>query len=548
MKNYIFLPLITLTFSHSCTPETTEIVELPPSIIYADDNSTILSYYSNVGEKGPNLAPYFCASLEDDLEEIFNQKNAQGEFKLHKKDGSQYDIYSDQLKIYTSINPTMQKYAEDAIRTHLTEDLQPAFSENNSTVKRFPFSNTYNGKKVSDETIENILNRARSNSKRYKSLSEKGLSEKEVIASFDEPTQMKLFSWKGGIDTILSPNDSILYSKNMIRSSLLSIEPSTGFVKAWVGGIDFEHFPFDGVKTGKRQMGSTMKPFLYSTAMSMGVIKPCTVLNEESYCVDPCDPSGKRWCPSGTYRGTVRRNFISQKGLGNVAIASKMGACSGPQTLAKILGRMNINIPENQIVPSMCLGTPDVSLFNLVAANAMFVNGGVHIAPQTVLRIEDNEGNVIYSAEEVSREVMNSSIAFEMLQMMKGVAESGTSTSLKWHKKWGGIEHPTAATTGTTQGNSDGWFIGLTPDLVTGVWGGGEDKQVRFRSMLWGQGARMCLPIYGYFMQKVYADDSLKISTADFESPKSYDPKLFECSEDEKLKSDEGKNAFGIEN
>ena len=220
-----------------------------------------------------------------------------------------------------------------------------------------------------------------------------------------------------------------------------------------------------------------------------------------------------------------------------------MGACSGPQTIAKILSRMEIDIPEDQIVPSMCLGTPDVSLYQLVAANAMFVNNGVYVAPQTILRIEDKQGNVIYSAKRKTREVMYSWISFDLIQMMQSVVKKGASTSLRGNAKWGGIEHPTAASVGTTQGNADCWFIGITPDLVTGVWSGGEDKQIRFRSMLWGQGARAALPIYGYFMQKVYADSSLAISTNDFLPPADYDSTRFDCG-DEKL--EEGSNPFGI--
>jgi len=533
MKGLFFFCLITLSLNHGCSTnqESTILTEQVPSIIYADDGSTILSLYSNVGKKGPNLAPYFCASLEKDLASIFSQKDKKGTFKYHKKDGTPYDIYTDELKIYTSINPTMQEYAEAAVRKHLKEDLQPAFSENNSKGEVFPFSNTYNRKKVSSKTIDNILERSRKSSTRYQKMSNTRTPEAEIYASFDVPTQMKLFSWAGEVDTILTPNDSILYAKNLIRSSLLSIEPSTGYIKAWVGGIDFDHFPYDCIRESKRQMGSIIKPFIYATAMSMGVIKPCTELSNSSYCVDPCDPSGKRWCPTGTMSGTYKTSFAQSSGIPTVSVMSKMGACSGPQMIAKLMESMGFEIPENQVVPSMCLGTPDASLFEIVAANAMFVNYGVYISPQTVLRIEDQYGNEIYSAKTVAKPVLNSTVAFEVLQLMKGVVQFGTATSLRGNRKWGGIKHPTAAKTGTTQGNSDGWFIGMTPDLVTGVWAGGEDKQVRFRSILWGQGARMCLPIYGYYMQSVYADQNMEISTEDFIPPSSYDPKLFECTD-----------------
>lgn len=529
--------VLLLLLSHACSTTVKNVKTNSPfsSTIYADDDSTILGYISMQRKPEDNIAPYFCASLRKDIKELFAQKNAKGNFIYHKKDGSPYDIYSDEFKIYTTINLEMQAYAEAAIRKHLSEDLQPAFTKNNLKTKRFPFSDTYNGSKVSHQTIAGIMNRAKKSSRRYEQLYAAGVSEEIILKSFETPTKMTLFSYAGEVDTVLTPTDSIRYCKNFIRSSLLSIEPSTGHVKAWVGGIDFDHFPFDHVRESKRQMGSTMRPFLYATALSMGVIEPCTNLSEERYCVEPCDPGGRRWCPQGHVLGNLKSVFASSKGMGNVAIISKMGACSGPQTIAKLLSKMEIEIPNDQIVPSMCLGTPDVSLYQLVAANAMFANNGIYVAPQTILRIEDKQGNVIYSAKPKSKEVLNSMITFDLIQLMEGVVQSGTSTSLRWHEKWGGIQHPTAASVGTTQGNSDCWFVGITPDLVTGVWSGGEDKQIRFRSMLWGQGARAALPIYGYFMQNVYADSSLNISTGDFLPPADYDLTRFDCG-DEKLK------------
>lgn len=511
----------------------------------ANKNTPITIDYQIVDHK-QGIAPYFRESLRKELKELFAQKNENGEFKFAKKDGTPYDIYNDGLRIYTSINVKMQKYAENAVQKHLKTDLQPAFTKNNAKWKRAPFANTYNGKKVSDLTIENIMKRSRKTSARFYALSNAGMKEKDILKTFEVPTPMRVFSWEGEIDTVLTPNDSILYYKNLIRAGLISIQPSTGFVKAWVGGVDINHFAFDHVKQGRRQVGSTMKPFVYSTAMSMGVVKPCTTFPEMSFCVDPCDPSGRRWCPAGTAAKDVKTGLAMSSNPTTVAVMSKMGGCSGPQTIAKLLKRMDIAVPNDQIVPPICLGTPDVSLFQMVGAQSMFVNNGIFIRPVTILRIEDRNGNVIYSAEPHTQEVLNPSIAFETLQMMKGVVQYGTSTSLKWSPKWGGIKHPTAGKTGTTQGNSDGWFMGLTPDLVTGVWAGGEDKQVRFRSMLWGQGARMALPIYGYYMQQVYEDKSLKISTEDFEQPIGFDPELFICDPDEEgVAGDEG-NPFGV--
>jgi len=506
------------------------------SLIFADNDSTILGQYSNIGKKEPNLAPYFCASLEYELQNLFSEKDANGEYVYQKKNGDRYNIYSDELRIYTTIDPTLQAYAEEAVRKHLSEDLQPAFTKNNSETKRFPFSNTYNGRKVTDETIENIMKRSRKSSTRYRNMTSAGFSEPEIIKSFKNPQKMQVFSWEKKIDTVMTPNDSIRYYKNIIRSGLVSIEPSTGFVKAWVGGIDYDNFQFDHVKQGKRQIGSCMKPFTYAAAFSMGVAEPCTVWDKEQYCVDPCDPSGKRWCPSGTPISPVKRSFAYSGGGTTVSIMSRMGACSGPQTIAKQLERMNISIPEDQIVPSMALGTPDMSLLEVTAAYCTFLNDGIFVEPQTIKRIEDKYGNIIYSSQPKIREVYHPMIAYDIVQMMEMVITNGTSTSLRWHEKWGGITQPTAGKTGTTQGNTDMWFFGMTPDLVTGVWTGGEDKQVHFRSMTWGQGARASLPIYGYFMQQVYADSSLNISTEGFPAPVGYDTTRFNCETESPLK------------
>ena len=490
------------------------------------------------------IAPHFRESLRSELKELFAQKDARGRYKYCKKDGTPYDIYEDGLKIYSTINVSLQKYAEQAVQRHLQEDIQPAFSRNNATVKRYPFGDTYNGSPVTDATINNIMKRARKDSNRYKTMKDAGASDSEIFASFNVPVPMRVFNFNGDRDTIMTPNDSIRYYKNIVRAGLMSIEPSTGFVKAWVGGVDFHHFAFDHVKLGKRQVGSTMKPFVYATAMSMGVVKPCTALSGEGYCVDPCEPGGGRWCPAGSAAGTVAQGLAQSSNPTTVAVMSMMGACSGPQTIAKILKGMNITVPENQIVPSICLGSPDMSLYEMVSAQAMFVNNGIYMSPQTIVRIEDRNGNVIYSSDPYTREIINPDICYEILKMMKGVVTSGTGTSLRGSAKWGGITYPTAGKTGTTQGNSDAWFMGLTPDLVTGVWAGGEDKQVRFRSMSWGQGARMALPIYGYYMQKVYADPNLDISKSDFVEPIGYNAEFFSCDDGGINPTDD--NPFGI--
>ena len=480
------------------------------------------------------IAPYFRESLRAEVTALFNEKNEDGTYKIAKDDGKPYNIYIDGLKIYTTINVNLQNYAEEAVSKHLRTDLQPEFTKNNKRMKRFPFSDY----QVTDERVESLMRKGRKNSDRYRALKASGLSENEIIATFDVPTPMRVFSWEGGFDTIMTPNDSIKYYKNLLRAGLLSIDPNTGFVKAWVGGTDFKHFAYDQVKLGKRQVGSTIKPFVYATALSMGVVKPCTKFTEgTSFCVDIYGGNGevaKRWCP----RGDIPKNASVASGLAissnpiTVAVMSKMGGYAGPKTISKVLRYMDINMRAEDEVPSMCLGIMDLSLFEMVGAQSMFVNQGIYTRPTTIMRIEDRNGNVIYSAEPYSKEVLNAYDAYTTLTMMKGVVTAGTSTSLRWHPKWGGLEYPIAGKTGTTQNNSDGWFMGLTPDLVTGVWVGAEDRDVRFRSMTWGQGARMALPIWGYYMQKAYRDKTLNLSKEDFEVPIGYDPEQYNCDDD----------------
>ncbi|MBL1280874.1 MAG: transglycosylase domain-containing protein [Fluviicola sp.] len=487
------------------------------------------------------LAPYFRESLRSDLKALFKSKNEKGELIYKKENGDAYNVYKDGLKIYTTINVDMQQHAEYALKRHLKEDLQPQFDKNNRKLKRYPFTNS-----ISAKVAESLMNSGRKNSDRYRSMKASGISEKEIIASFDEPVPMHVFSWNGNIDTTLTPNDSIRYYKGILRAGMMSIEPSTGFVKAWVGGIDFNHFAFDHVKQGKRQVGSTIKPFVYGTALSMRVVKPCTEFGPDSYfCVDtPGEPGqvGKSWCPRGKKpKGpkTVENGLATSDNLITVAVMSKMGGLSGPKNISKILKGMEINLRPEDEVPAMCLGIMDLSVYQMVAAQAMFVNQGIYNRPTTILRIEDRNGNVIYNADLHSKEVFNPNDAYRTLQIMKGVVQYGTGASLRgtW-RKWGGITQPMAGKTGTTQNNSDGWFMGLTPDLVTGIWVGAEDRAVRFRSMEWGQGARMALPIYGYYMQKVYKDNKIKISTEDFDVPIGYDPSIYECEGEENV-SDE---------
>lgn len=493
-------------------------------------NENIETDYQVVDHK-EGLAPYFRESLRADLSKLFSEKNPDGSYKLHKANGKPYNVYSDGLKIYTTINADLQQYAEAALKRHLKEDLQPRFTKNNKRNRNFPFTND-----IDKETVELLMNSGRKQSERYRKMKAAGIPNEEIIKSFEVPTQMSVFSWDGEIDTVLTPNDSIRYYKDLLHAGLLSIEPSTGFVKAWVGGADFKHFAFDHVKLGKRQVGSTIKPFVYATAMLMGKVKPCTKFVEgTSYCVDVFDENGqqaKQWCPEGDVpeNPTVANGLALSNNPITVAVMSQMGGYSGPKTISKLLKGLDIELRPEDEVPSMCLGVMDLSLYQMVAAQAMFVNQGMFVRPSTVLRIEDRNGNVIYSAEPYVKEVLSSDVAYETLKMMKNVINRGTGGSLRSSsRKWGGFTMPIAGKTGTTQNNSDGWFMGLTPDLVTGVWVGAEDRAVRFRSMDWGQGARMALPIWGYYMQKAYANKKLNLSTDDFPEPIGYDPTKFGC-------------------
>ncbi len=491
-----------------------------------------LDYQVADHKRGP--APYFREVLRRDVQELLSQKNEDGSLKYKNRNGEEYDIYEDGLKIYTTINIRMQQHAEDAMELHLKETLQPEFDKNNKRTKNFPFANS-----IKEEQINAILNSAIKRSERYRSAKQAGLSEKEIRKSFDKPVEMTIFSWKGDIDTVMTPMDSIRYYKGILRAGLLSIEPQTGFVKAWVGGINFDHFAYDQVKLGKRQVGSTIKPFVYSAGIRFGVITPCTKFADIAYCMDvPVSPTKmKSWCPKPGTKVTGQMNTIKKAlalSMNNVTvkIMSEMGATQGPQAVAQLMRDLGIEIRDEDIVPAMCLGIMDLSLFEMVGAQAAIANKGIYNKPLVIMRIEDRNGKVIYEGIPESKESMNEHLAYTTVAMMKGTIDGGTGGSLRaaW-RPWGGITAPMAGKTGTTQNNSDGWFMGLTPDLVTGVWVGAEDRAVRFTSMEWGQGARMALPIFGHYMKSIYKDSKIKISTSDFEVPANYDHSIMNCND-----------------
>ena len=507
----------------------------------------ILVSYTTVDHK-EGLAPYFRESLRQEVSKLLKEKDKDGAYRYVNKDGTPYNIYRDGLKIYTTLNTSIQEKAEAAVVKHLSgkdplnknaktvPSLQEKFDRNNRGLRRFPFSNT-----LKKSTVESILNRAQRSSARYYAMKRSGFNTDEINQAFQKPTPMKVFSWKGEIDTVMTPADSIKYYKSFLHTGLISIDPTTGFVKAWVGGANFKHFSYDHARQGKRQVGSTIKPFVYATALSMKVVNPCTKFTEEEHCVDIVDENNvllSQFCPGGDAAETVSLGIAKSSNPTTAGVMRRMGRFNsfrktgGPFQIDKLLKKMNIFLRPEDLVPAMCLGSMDLSLYEIVSAQCVFVNDGVYNKPTTIERIEDRNGKVIYEAHQERKKVLSPTVAHEVLKMMLGVVQGGTGSSLRgsW-RPWGGITAQTAGKTGTTQNNSDGWFMGLTPELVTGVWVGAEDRSVRFKTMAWGQGARMALPIYGYYMQKVYADRSINLSTEDFAVPDTYNPEEFKCEE-----------------
>jgi penicillin-binding protein 1A len=493
----------------------------------------ITTRYKSLDHKD-GMAPYFRQSLSNEVKELLQSKNKSGNLVYQNKNGEAYDIYRDGLKIYTTINTSLQRHAEYAVEHYIKNELQPAFDKNNNNLNNYPFPNS-----IGPDMINRIMQNARQSTERYRLLKISGASQSEIIKNFEAPVPMKVFSWKGEFDTIMSPNDSIRYYKAYLHAGLISIDPSTGFVKAWVGGVDFKHFAYDHVRLGKRQVGSTIKPFIYATALSMKSVTPCTRLTSDENCVITVNNNNEiigRWRPSGSGAGSVYNGLAQSSNpttagvLGSMGYYNKEKKIGGPFQVYKVLRKAGILLEDRDINPTMCLGSMDISLFDLVAAQCIFPNNGIYTRPTTIERITDRNGKVIYSAFEEREQVINSTVAFEIIKMLKGVIQIGTGTGLK-SAKFGNIHPPTAGKTGTTQNNSDGWFIGITPNLVTGIWVGAEDRAIRFRSMTYGQGARMALPIYGYYMEKVYKDPKIALSRLDFMRPADYDSLSYDCIE-----------------
>ncbi|MGV6828365.1 MAG: penicillin-binding protein 1A [Flavobacteriales bacterium] len=444
-----------------------------------------------------------------------------------KADGSEYNIYSDGLKIFTTIDSRMQRNAEKAVDQHISH-LQKEFDKQNKNNKTAPFRD------ITKEEEERIISSAIKRSDRWRELKKQGKSEEEILKSFDKKTKMKLFSWSGTIDSLMTPRDSIRYHKSFLQSSLLSMTPQTGEVKAWVGGIDYKFFKYDMVKKGKRQIGSTFKPFVYATVIDQMHMSPCDTLPNTQYTIE----AGKYgllepWTPKnsgGKYGGMITLKQALAQSVNTVT--ARLIDRVGPKPVIELARKMGVdteNIPE---APSIALGTPDISLYDMVGAYSTFANEGIYIKPTLITRIEDKNGTVLFQNVPEAKDVISKETAYVTLSLMEGVTQSGSgqrlrttwATNTKVYKNAVtgypyAFTNPIAGKTGTTQNNSDGWFMGIVPNLVTGVWVGGEDRATHFNSIHYGQGATMALPIWALYMKACYKNPELKISKGNFKKP-----------------------------
>ena len=437
-----------------------------------------------------------------------------------RPDGRPYNIYRDGLKIYTTIDSRMQQYAEEAVKEFMGGSLQPSFYKHWQGRKNAPFS--LNDK----DQIEDLMITSMKRSDRYRALKNQGMDPDSIRKVFDIPVEMTVFSWNGPIDTVMSPWDSIMYYKWFLQASLVSIESHTGHVKAYVGGIDYRYFKYDHVMQAQRQVGSTFKPFLYALAMQEGEYTPCTKIPNIPYNIQLED--GRFWSPRNSGGKHINEEVTLKWALAqsNNWISAYLMNRFGPQAVITLARRMGVESPIDP-VPAICLGVCDLKLIEMVGAMSTFANQGVYIKPMFITKIEDKNGNVIARFAPEESEAMSEVTAYKMIELMKGVVQSGTGVRLRYMYN---LNNPIAGKTGTTQKNSDGYFMGITPDLTTGVWVGAEDRSVHFRSTELGQGSRTALPIWALYMKRVYADPTLNISKGDFPKPTAPDVDLnFDC-------------------
>ena len=467
-----------------------------------------------------------------------------------KSDGSKYNLYSDGLKIYTTINSKMQKYAEESVTEHM-KNLQKEFFIQNDTLSTAPFRD------LDEDEEESIMKRTMRRSERWRKARLSGKSADEIEEIFNVPTEMSIFSWEGDIDTVMSPIDSIRYYKHFLQAGMMSMNPKNGHVMAWVGGINYRNFQYDHVMQSKRQIGSTFKPFLYATAIDQLKLSPCDMLPDAIHCIEPYkygnpDP----WCPTNSsdkYGGmrTLSNALANSKNTISAQLIDRVG----PRPVADLARNLGVssNIPN---VPAIALGTPDLSVYEMVGAYGAFANKGIYVKPIMVTKIEDRNGKIVFQSTPETKDVLSEESSYVTLKLLEGVTKFGSGARLRhdipedernyvyknivtgYPYKF---DNAIAGKTGTTQNQSDGWFIGMVPNLVTGVWVGGEDRSIHFEEIAFGQGATMSLPIWGLFMKKCYEDEELGVSKEDFEEPENLTIEL-DCSKVQPEKSESEEN------
>ena len=476
--------------------------------------------------RGWQMQQFYEDSIDWEQDPLFGWCNK----NLNQK-GEPYNLYTDGLKVYVTIDSRMQQYAEEAVAAQLQDYLQPDFFEAKRGLKTAPFTN-----KLTADEVKRIMDRAMRDTDRYRGLNSKGVSEDSIRKIFDTPCKMSVFSYDGYIDTVMTPMDSLRYMKFYLRTGFMCMEPKTGFVKAYVGGPDYRAFQYDMVNMGRRQVGSTMKPYLYSLAMESG-FSPCDQCVNETQTI--LTESGQIWQPKDDGKSMLGQLVTLKWGLSrsnNNVTAWLMGQLS-PYAFVNLLHEFGLRNQAIEPVLSLCLGTCDVSVKEMVSAYTAFVNHGIRTNPLYVTRIEDAEGNIIAQFTAHSNEVISEESSLKMLDMMRAVVDEGTGTRLRSSRLF-----PTfckvacGGKTGTTDNHSDAWFMGYTPDLVAGCWVGGEDRDIHFDDMDHGQGAHAALPVFGMFMDKVYADSATLgyLPSTKFDIPKDYDP----CAGDMNSESD----------
>lgn len=467
------------------------------------------------------LATYFRAYLQKFMR-TWTKENP-------KADGTNYDIFRDGLRIYTTIDSRLQQIGESSVAAHMSNLQKEFFLQNTPKLNpTAPFLDLREGE------IDTLLQNTARRSERWRKMRVAEKDEETIWASFKKPVPMEVFSWKGDRDTIMTPLDSIRYYKHFLRASMMSMNPLTGHVKAWVGGFNYKHFQFDQVYQGRRQIGSTFKPFLYATAIDQLRLSPCDILPDALFCIEPMKHGNvDAWCPknSGNKYGQMRTLKNALANSVNTVSARLMDKV-GPRPVINLARKMGITsyLPR---VPSIALGTPDISLFEMVGAYSTFANKGIYVKPIMISRIEDKNGTVLFEVVPETTDVLSEESAYVTIDLLKGVTESGSGIRLRhqgadeanyaYKNVVTGypyqFQNPIAGKTGTTQNQSDGWFMGMVPNLVTGVWVGGDDRAVHFEEIAFGQGATMALPIWAMYMRGAYEIAELGISLEDFEAP-----------------------------